>query len=98
MTALTTLFLVLICGTDTTLTSKPFTVHEHWKIVCHAENAGANADITVFVDPQAGTQNVQVIHMTGNGEKTAYYRDAGTFKIAVNGWDASWRVTVEDGK
>lgn len=90
------LLLVLLNGTDCTATSKEFTAQPHWRITCKCAKSGPQPDVTVYIDPAAGSDNIQVIHMTGNGEQSAYYRDGGRFKVTVNGWDASWNLTVED--
>jgi hypothetical protein len=91
-------YLVLIEGTDTTLESREFTVRDNWTVTCRCAHTGPNCDVTIYADPAAGTENLAVIHMDRDGEKTVTIRDGGRYKIVVNGWDASFNVFVENSK
>jgi hypothetical protein len=91
-------YLPVMQGTDCSLDSGEFTVHAHWKITCRVAKSGPQPDVTVYADPAAGAANLTVLHMTGDGEQSAYIADGGRYHLSVAGWDASWNVFVEDGK
>lgn len=83
-------------GADETTATHTFEAHPHWTVTLTVTNANPKADVSVFVDPQAGGENLLVAHLTGNGTLTVTIRDGGKYHLSVIGFDASWKVVAED--
>jgi hypothetical protein len=85
-----------LVGNNESRDSAKFTVGSHWRITCTMAKAGPQPDVAVFVDPEAGLENVEAIHSTEDGTSVAILRNPGTFHLSVIGFDAGWTVVVED--
>jgi len=85
-----------ISGNDEAKDSAKFTVHAHWRVVCAASKVGPEMQVAVWADPDAGEANLNPINMSADGVRTEYIRDGGIYHLSVQGFDASWTVTVED--
>lgn len=85
-----------LSGNDEAKDSVKFTVHGHWRVTCSASRVGPDMDVKVWADPDAGAANLNPINMSADGTHREYIRDGGIYHLSVQGFDASWTVTVED--
>lgn len=89
---------IRISGNDECKESHEFKVSPHWRVTATCAKVGPSPEITVFANPTSGTQNWEIISLSGEGSKSCYVRDGGKYKLMINGFDAAWTVTVENAQ
>ena len=85
-------------GKDEEMTTKPFRVHDHWRIRCTGLQACQDFGVIIFAVPESGKENLEVINLSAPGTASAAVNNGGTYSLHIIGYGSQFVVTVEDGK